>query len=51
MAVPKERLLLGAGVRRAEALEPVEEVLDIEMVKHFGDSGASGLRSKSESAQ
>jgi uncharacterized protein len=45
LAVPKERLLLGAGVRRAEALEPVEEVLDIEMVKHFGDSGVSGLRS------
>jgi DUF917 family protein len=45
LVVPKERLLLGAGVRRAEALEPVEEVLDIEMVKHFGDSGVSGLRS------
>jgi uncharacterized protein len=39
LAVPKQRLLLGAGVRRAEALEPVEEVLDIEMVNHFGDSG------------
>jgi DUF917 family protein len=35
LAVPKERLLLGAGVRRAEALEPVEEVLDIEMVNWF----------------
>jgi len=35
VAVPKARMILGAGVRRAEALKPVEAVLGEELVRYF----------------
>ncbi|HEY8348062.1 MAG TPA: DUF917 family protein [Symbiobacteriaceae bacterium] len=35
VAVPKTRLILGAGVRRAETLRPVEAVLGEELVRYF----------------
>lgn len=35
VSVPKARLLLGAGVRRAEALRPVEAVLGESLVAYF----------------
>jgi DUF917 family protein len=36
LAVPKDRLILGAGVRRAEALRPAEAVLGVELARYFG---------------
>lgn len=35
MAAPKAQMILGAGVRRAEAMKPVEAILNEELVRYF----------------